>query len=291
MSPAEHSGRPTVGLAIICHQRPAELAVALRSAEGQGFDEILVADMASEPALTVPDGVRPLRSERNLGVSGGRNRLVAESTTDVVVFLDDDAVLGPNVCARVRELFDGPNAPVLVAFRVGRPGGAERWEQPFRLGYAVPDRRAPASYFVGAGHAVRREAYLAVGGYDERLFYATQELDLSFKLLGRGGEILYDPAIEVEHRPSARGRTPPSHLPGMLLHDRLLVVRAHLPCLVAIPHVLAWATITLRDAVRAGGLDVWRRALGAGLRAEVDRHVVSWALVLTVHRRGGRVLF
>ena len=280
-----------IALAIICHQRQAELEVALASAAAEVFDEVVVADMASAPALTVPEGVRLVRSERNLGVAGGRNRLVAETTADVVVFMDDDAVLAPGARERVAARFAGDPRLGLVAFRIERPEGIERWEQPFRPGFAIPDAPTPCAYFVGAGHAVRRSAYLEAGGYDERLFYATQEQDLAFKLLRCGWQLEYDPAVRVEHRPSPKGRAPASNLPAMLLHDRLLVTRTHLPAPVAALHSTIWAGLTLRDAARVGGLGHWRRGLGAGLRAPVDRRPLAWRTVREVHRRGGRALY
>jgi GT2 family glycosyltransferase len=281
---------PTIALLLICHQRQQELLTALASAENQGFDEIVVADMGSTVPLTVPAGVRLLRSE-NLGVAGGRNLLAAESTADVCAFVDDDAVLAPDVCARLREHFADPAAADLVAFRIDRPGGMERWEQPFRLGREVPDAPTPCSYFVGAGHAVRRARYLAAGGYDDRLFYSAQELDLSFKLMRDGSTLMYDPRVAVEHRPSTAGRSPSAELPGMLLHDRLLVARAHLPLAAAAVHALAWLGKTGRAAVTGGGLGHWWRALGAGVRRPVRRRPLPWALLRQVHRLGGRVFF
>jgi GT2 family glycosyltransferase len=283
--------RPTLALLIICHDRQAELEHALASVAPQGFDEVIVADMASSTPLHVPEGVRLVRSERNLGVAGGRNLLVGESDADVVVFLDDDAVLAAGAGDRLRERLSAPDAAALVAFRITRPDGEERWEQPFRFGRPVPAAATPCSYFVGAGHAIRRSAFLEVGGYDDRLFYATQELDLSFKLMKAGHELVYDPAIEVEHRPSERGRAPRTNLPAMLLHDRLLVLRAHLPWPAVVPHALAWGALTLRQAVGLRGAGIWWRGLGAGLRAPVVRRPLTVKQSIEVHRRGGRLLY
>ena len=281
---------PTIALLVICHERQDELLVSLASVRDQGFDEVIVGDMGSTVPLTVPDGVRLCRFD-NLGVAGGRNQLVAESTADVCAFLDDDAVLAPDACAGLRRHFSDPDAAALVAFRIERPGGLERWEQPFRLGRPVPDGPAPCSYFIGAGHAVRRDAFLRAGGYDARLFYSTQELDLSFKLMRDGETLAYDPRIVVEHRPSTLGRSPSKELPGMLLHDRLLVVRAHLPLAAAVVHALAWITRTGRDAAAGGGLAHWWRALGAGMRKPVRRRALSWRVAARVHELGGRILF
>ena len=96
--------RLTVGLYVICHDRPAELRTALASANG--FDEVIVLDMASTPAVEPLDGVHLLRSDENLWVAGGRNLLAANAAADVLVFLDDDAVfLTADPAQSIRDAF------------------------------------------------------------------------------------------------------------------------------------------------------------------------------------------
>ncbi len=151
----------TVGLAIICHQRPDELDDALNSASGQPWAEIIVLDMASNPVLVPRPGVTWIRSDVNLGVTAGRNRLLAAATSEVVVFLDDDAVFTDDVVEPLRTWFDQDRLAI-VAFRVRRPGGGlASSEYPFRG--QPSDDRSPreCTYFVGAAFAARRSAVLS----------------------------------------------------------------------------------------------------------------------------------
>ena len=69
--------------------------------------------------------------------------------------------------------------------------------------------------------------------YDERFFYSTEEIDLSFSLLDDGWTIAYRPEIVVEHRPDAAGRTVQPKVPGLRLRNRVLLVRRHLPISIA----------------------------------------------------------
>lgn len=281
----------TVSLGIICHNRPAEVLDAIASTAGHPFHERIVVDMASDPPLEPMEGVRLLRSDENTGVAGGRNLLMEAATGDAIVFLDDDAVLCTPVVEPVRDRFAAQPEVVAIAFAVQRPGGRrESAEQPFR-GDPAHDRPRECAYFVGCGHAVRRDAMAAVGGYDDRFFYDGEETDLSFALLGAGGRIWFDPTILVEHRRSPRGRVTSGAVAGLTLRNRYLICRRHLPLPIAAVHLLAWTLRTGVMAARARDLRPWAEAWRDGVTAPVRRQPLDYRTLRGVHRLGGRVLW
>ena len=281
-----------VALCVICHERPQELRDALASAEGRGFDEIVVLDMASDPPLAPVEGTRHLRSEENLGVTVGRNRLLEATGADLLVFLDDDAVLRTDAAGQVRAIFEADPRLGAVAFRVVRADGrTESSEYPFRGSADGTGDARPCTYFVGCGYAARRDAVLDVGGYDERFFYSTEEVDLGFRLLRRSWRLVYDPSIVVEHRPSSRGRSVAPRVPALRLRNRLVLVRRYLPLPIAVLHAGAWGLRTLGEARAADGVKVWAGAWREGLREPVDRRPLGWRQLLEIHRHGGRVLW
>ncbi len=53
--------------------------------------------------------------------------------------------------------------------------------------------------FVGCGVALRREAFLGVGGYDATFNYYVEEYDLAAKLLLAGHRIAFEPSFQVHH--------------------------------------------------------------------------------------------
>lgn len=284
----------TVSLCILCHDRPAELADALGSGVSQAWHETIVLDMASAPPIVPVAGVTWLRSDANIGVTAGRNWLAREATGDVLVFLDDDAVLLSPVAEPVRAAFAADATLGAIAFRVHRAGADHASsEHPFR-GAGDPSARAtagPCTYFVGCGYAMRREAHLSARGYDDRFFYSTEEVDLAFRLLREGWGMRYEPAIQVEHRPSPRGRGGASRVPGWRLRNRLLLVRAHLPLPLALLHAFVWTARTGVEALRQGSLPTWWRLGREGLTLAVDRRPLPWRQLLSIHRHGGRVLY
>jgi GT2 family glycosyltransferase len=281
----------TVGLGVLCHGRPKELATAVASATG--FDEILVLDMASDPPLRRPSDARLVREPTNTGVAAGRNRLVELMTSDIVVFLDDDAVLlTADIAPRVRDRFAADPRLAVVAFRIVRGDGRSvSAEHPFRGPPRDVEQRRPCAYFLGGACAIRRDAFVAAGGFDERFRYSTEEIDLAMTLTADGYELLYDPAVVVEHRPSEHGRAPDAAVPALRVRNRLLLVRRHLPYPLAVVHGVAWASRTGVEAARARGWAPWRSALREGLTQPVRRAPLSYRTLVSLHRRGGRVLW
>ena len=59
-----------------------------------------------------------------------------------------------------------------------------------------------ASRFVGAGHAIRRKVFEAVGGYDDCLFFCGEEMDLCYRMLNAGYRIEYVPDVTILHKAS-----------------------------------------------------------------------------------------
>jgi GT2 family glycosyltransferase len=280
----------TLSLCIICHDRPDELDAALASAPG--FDEVLVVDMASDPPLASKPGVRMIRLDQNRNVTGGRNLLVKHATGDVIVFLDDDAVFAEAIAAsQIRARMDSPNAPDALAFKIVRSDGSVvSAEYPFRgLPRDLTPRRC--AYFVGCGVAIRRDAYVEAGGFNEAYGYSTEEIDLAFSLARAGRRIDFAPEIAVEHRPSLHGRAPEPDVPALRLQNRLMLVRAHLPWPIAAVHAGAWITRTYREARHTGDTGPWRRAWRTGLRTPVTRRPLTYRTLRELHRCGGRVLW
>jgi glycosyltransferase involved in cell wall biosynthesis/GT2 family glycosyltransferase len=289
-SAAAGHAQPTVALCILCRDRPAALSDALASAAG--FDEIVVVDMASEPPLTPVGGVTWQREPVNLGVTRGRNLLARTASADVVVFLDDDAAFVNGDASTIADAFARRADLGVLAFLVRRADGhVESAEWPFRGKPHDIERPRPAAYFLGGACAVRRDAFLAAGGYDESFFYSTEEVDLAFTLARHGFAIEYSPDVVVEHRPAAAGRVANPAVPGLRLRNRIVFARRHLPRPIATVHIAAWAARTAREARAANGWAEWKTAWRDGRHAPVVRRPLSYRVLTRLHRDGGRVFW
>lgn len=158
--------RVTVVIPAFDAARTLGAALASVGAQTEPAAEVLVVDDGStdgtaEIAAAHP-GVRILRQSRR-GAGAARNRGVREAHGDLVAFLDADDLFLPGKLALQR--------PVLAADpELAGAFGRMRHEltEPALAGrVAVPDGTQPG--FVAGALLVRRDAFLATGGFDESL--------------------------------------------------------------------------------------------------------------------------
>lgn len=195
-------------------------------------------DAAEDPASSREDAgdclrasrVRVLRPGRNLGFAGGVNAGVAASRAPLLLVLNPDAVPEPGALDRLIEGFAAhPEAAGLAPRLSGANGEPQFTWQLRRLpsaweclrqtlpslaaaeatpGTAVePPPGSPVEQPAAAALALRREALVAAGGFDERFHPAWfEDVDLARRLRGSGARLLYWPAARFRH---ALGSTVP----------------------------------------------------------------------------------
>jgi N-acetylglucosaminyl-diphospho-decaprenol L-rhamnosyltransferase len=140
------------------------------------------------------------------------------ATTPLVAFSDDDSWWAPGALLRgARHFAAHPRLVLLAARIIVAPGGIE--DPTCGLMAASPLERHPdlpgptVLGFVACGAIVRREAFLAVGGFDPRLVFVAEERMLAIELAARGLGLAYAPDVVAYHHPS------PAREPGR--HRRL----------------------------------------------------------------------
>lgn len=280
-----------VSLLLISFNRPAELLNAIRSADSVGFSEVVVLDNGSDPPLKPIEGTRWIRSDENLGVTGGRNLVVQESLGEVFVLLDDDAVYtGSATASSLAELFQRNDRLGVVAGQICRETGIiMSHEFPFRK-LADVGKARECAYFVGALVAIRRSAWDEVGGFDSSMFYAHEETDLAMRLVRNGWSLFYKPDFSVVHLPSNSGRQTPLLVLARRFTNRVIYVRRHLPWLVGVPHLTVWfAHIFL--CVRPLQWPSLLKIIVSISRSRVERDPIGVLNALHLHRRGFRIFW
>ena len=152
----------------------------------------------------------------------------------------------------------------MLSFRVVDPGtgAGARWHVP-RLRAGDPERSSVVTTFAGGACAVRRSAFVAAGGLPEAFFYAHEETDLAWRLLGLGYRLEYDAAVVVCHHvlPNAR-HAGFYRLDG---RNRVLLARRNLPWPLAWAYLLDWFAVTVLRERSAQAVRAWAQRVRGGL--------------------------
>jgi GT2 family glycosyltransferase len=223
---------PPISVVICTRNRTALVTQALESVLASDYPtlEVILVDNAGVKdetralALNHPDPRVRFVSEPRPGVSRGRNRGLRAAAYDLVAFIDDDVIVDAAwltgiaggfaraadialVCAlvptgeirtRTQAWFDHRvtwgDARVARQYRLSDPP-ADLPLFPFQVG----------SYGTGAGFAVKRSVYEAVGGLDVAMGPGTptmggEDIDLFVRVLAAGWAIAVEPSAVVWHR-------------------------------------------------------------------------------------------
>lgn len=195
---------------IICtYGGSRNLRQCLQSVENLRYEDyeiILVNDGSDTEVSEIAYGfpkVRLIETE-HAGLSAARNRGAAESTGEILAYTDDDCEVDPDwLTWLVSELRDGgeeiaavggPNVPPVPesfwqACVEASPGGPAH--------VLISDREA--EHIPGCNLAVRRAAFDAIGGFDERFWTAGDDVDFCWRLRAFGFRIGFHPAAMVWH--------------------------------------------------------------------------------------------
>ena len=214
------ASRLTVG--ITTRNRAEALATCLASLSGIGHlvHEVIVFDDGSEPAANVVgERARVIRDVSTPGYIVGRNRLVREATTDLVLLLDDDTrVIDASAIERAMVVMHRDDCVAAVAFAQAEADGRP-W--PATMQPSTTARPSVIPSFIGFAHLLRRELFLRLGGYREEFIFCGEEKDFCLRLLDAGYRTVYLPDALVGHVPDAAERNRSRHLRYLVRNDCL----------------------------------------------------------------------
>jgi glycosyltransferase involved in cell wall biosynthesis len=209
-------GQPKATIVITTKNRREELRRAITSVLGQSVSvELMVIDDGSgdgtaEMIRSEFETVRLYRSEESLGLVVQRNRAAHRASTSIIISIDDDAVFSS--ATTVEE-----TVGLFSDWRIGavtipliNVGGENRL-----LGAAPRGRDVfLTDSFKGGAHAVRRDVFLAVGGYRSVIFHQGEEEDFCIRMLDRGYIVRLGTSAPILHFPSKSRDKSRTHIYG-----------------------------------------------------------------------------
>ena len=170
-----------------------------------------------DEALVVFDGVPPpppdwllqsrarlLSTGRRSGPAAARNLAAAQARGDILLFVDADVELHPDAVERIRVRFAAdPELAAVFGSYDDRPaayGVVSRFRNLLHH-HTHHSHPGPATTFWAGCGAVRRDAFLALGGFDAAAYErpCIEDIEFGLRLSDAGGRILLDPAIQGTH--------------------------------------------------------------------------------------------
>lgn len=168
--------------------------------------EIVVADDGSTDGsgdLCRERGAQVVHTGGRKGPAQARNLASKHASGDVVWFVDADVVAHDDAARKLRVAFAEPEVVAVFGSYDDAPPHEAFASQYMNLRHhAVHQRHSgDASTFWSGLGAVRRDAFLAVNGYDagRYLHPSIEDIELGYRLRERGGRILLVPEMQGTH--------------------------------------------------------------------------------------------
>ncbi len=201
--------RPTLSVVMPVYNGRKYLRHSLPSLLASGAPELLevvvVDDGSTDRSgdLARECGARVITGGERLGPAGARNVAVRHARGQVVLFVDADVVVHADAVERVIGAFSNPETVAVFGSYDDHPADTGFSSRYMNLrhhhGHRQPSEDA-RTFWAGLG-AVRRDAFLAVNGFDAER-YATpsiEDIDLGRRLRQAGGRIRRLPDVQGTH--------------------------------------------------------------------------------------------
>lgn len=248
-APASGPAPGTLGAVVVNYRAADHVLGCVASLRADGVEDIVVVDNDSgdgcRAALERADpGARFVAMDANHGYGAAANRGVREIDAEVVLVCNPDLIVHPGLASALLEAMRKPGVGA-AGPRIDRPDGSRYPSArafPSMIDAAghgfvglVSDRNrfsrrylrtdaegpGPVDWISGACMAVRREAFEAVGGFDEAYFMFMEDVDLCWRLGRAGWRTVYEPAARVTHLEGVSREAAPYRM--IVAHHRSLL--------------------------------------------------------------------
>lgn len=232
---------PSVDVVVLTWNDPEDAKAAVESALASVGVSVraFVVDNGSSPPFqpeSTPDAVVH-RSERNLGVGGGRNLGAGLGSAEFICFLDSDAILAADALLEMSREMAAPDVGLVAPVFVGQSAEISAGREPsigrkIARGLGLTDRYAPTrrdsradawdvEFAIGACQLVRRVAFLETDGLDDSALFGPEDVDFCLRLRAAGWRVRQTRNAACHHVARRSSRRLLSH--RGLAHARALV--------------------------------------------------------------------
>ncbi|MBC7262820.1 MAG: glycosyltransferase family 2 protein [Chloroflexi bacterium] len=196
-----HNGAETIG----------ECLEAIGRSDYRDYEVVVVDDASTDNTAEVAARYpcQLVRLERNVGAATAKNIGARKARGDIILFTDDDILLQPDTLRLVAEDFSDPRCDGVVGLLskdLRYPDFPAQFKNLWmHYTYIRLANTSEAGQNVGVFYtslaAIRREAFEALGGFDEHYCGAsvTEDIEFGQRLMTAGYRIFVDRRLTVEH--------------------------------------------------------------------------------------------
>ena len=179
---------------------------ALFNSTFKSYEVIVVDDCSSDDSADIAKkkGVRVLTMARNSGPAAARNMAAKSATGEILLFVDADVVVKADTLEKVAARFAAdPEVAALFGSYDDKPYEPNFLSQYKNLQHHFVHQTAnseASTFWAGLG-AIRRDTFIAMGGFDCELFRvpSIEDIELGARLRSAGHRILLDKDIQATH--------------------------------------------------------------------------------------------
>jgi hypothetical protein len=207
--PEKASSEPAVSLIMptICWGHPFDHCVRAAMASLRPADELLVVfDGMAPPApeWLLASGAVLLQTGKRSGPGAARNLAAQRASCPILLFVDADVALHADAVERTRAQFNS-DSKLQALFgsyddAPAAPGLVSRFRNLLHHHTHTSQAGPACTFWAGCG-AVRRDRFLALGGFDAESYRkpCIEDIEFGLRLHDDGGRILLDPTIQGTH--------------------------------------------------------------------------------------------
>ncbi|MEQ9643561.1 MAG: glycosyltransferase [Alphaproteobacteria bacterium] len=185
-------------------QRALPPLVEMRD-RGDVHEVIVVDDLSSDDtaSFAAASGARVLTTPERSGPGRARNIAAAATDCEILWFVDADVVVAPDGPSHLVEAFRDPEVTAVFGSYDDEPPERNFFSQYKNLTHHYYHQRAKpeaSTFWAGCG-AVRRQAFLKLGGFDIERYRqpSIEDIELGYRMRAVGGRILLLPDLNGTH--------------------------------------------------------------------------------------------
>jgi len=179
--------------------------ISLKESIYSNFEVIVVDDASTLDIKTrLSEDIKYYRLDTKSGPATARNLGASKAIGEILMFLDSDIVIRPNTISKIASRFsEDPDLSAVFGSYDDDPYQKDFLSQYKNLVHHFVHQNGnndASTFWAGCG-AIKNEAFLEIGGFDQEKFKTSsiEDIELGYRLKSNGYKILLDKTLQVKH--------------------------------------------------------------------------------------------